>query len=197
MRDYPADPEPGGAFRVGAYGRSPAEPVRRKPVVVGLVGSGEAVRRHAETIAASPLAVIGGLCDIAELRPAASRRAAARRPASASPPSARPASSHRFAAAAAPLASGPAATDRAAPLRPSSPVPLPRPTAWERMLADADIELIVLCTPSHTHRRLATQALFARKAVLLDQPALRSESELDRLLALAARCGRPIGAMFP
>ena len=67
---------------------------------------------------------------------------------------------------------------------------------WEGVLAAPDIDLIALCTPPGSHLALAEAALAAGKAVLVEKPPVRTEAELDTLLAASARAGRPVGVML-
>jgi scyllo-inositol 2-dehydrogenase (NADP+) len=60
------------------------------------------------------------------------------------------------------------------------------------VLADPDIELVVVNTPSNTHFDLASQALRAGKHVLLEKPVATSVAQLQELLALAQRHERQL-----
>ncbi|MEV4614795.1 Gfo/Idh/MocA family oxidoreductase [Kitasatospora sp. NPDC049258] len=81
--------------------------------------------------------------------------------------------------------------DRAADLG-----PLRRSSGWAELLGDPEVELVALCTPPGGRAELAEQALAAGKAVLLERPAACSPAEVDRLLAVSRRVGRPVGVMF-
>ncbi|AII53150.1 Gfo/Idh/MocA family oxidoreductase [Hymenobacter sp. APR13] len=54
------------------------------------------------------------------------------------------------------------------------------------LLADPQLELVVVNTPNDTHFALVRQALQARKHVLIEKPVATTVAELDELLALAA-----------
>ncbi|RKR85649.1 putative dehydrogenase [Mucilaginibacter gracilis] len=54
----------------------------------------------------------------------------------------------------------------------------------EELLADEEIELIVVNTPNNTHYSLATQALKAGKHVLIEKPAADSYAEVKELFDL-------------
>ncbi len=60
----------------------------------------------------------------------------------------------------------------------------------EQLLADPEIELVVVNTPNNTHAALARQALLAGKHVLIEKPVATTLAELDELLALAESRGR-------
>ncbi|MFJ8623300.1 Gfo/Idh/MocA family protein [Kitasatospora sp. NPDC093550] len=74
--------------------------------------------------------------------------------------------------------------------------PLRRSPGWADLLDDPGVQLVALCTPPGGRAALAEQALEAGKAVLLERPAACSPAEVDRLLAVSRRVGRPVGAMF-
>ena len=58
------------------------------------------------------------------------------------------------------------------------------------LLADDELELIVVNTPSNTHFDLARQALQAGKHVLIEKPVATTPAQLRELLALARQQGR-------
>ena len=62
------------------------------------------------------------------------------------------------------------------------------------VLADPNIELVVVNTPSNTHIELASQALRAGKHVLLEKPVATSVAQLQELLALAKEMNRQLFA---
>jgi predicted dehydrogenase len=53
------------------------------------------------------------------------------------------------------------------------------------VLADPEVEAVVLATPAGTHHRLASQALLAGKHVLVEKPLAMSSAEAEELVALA------------
>ena len=59
----------------------------------------------------------------------------------------------------------------------------------EELLADPEIQLIVVATPNETHYALAKQALAAGKNVVIDKPFAGSSAEAEELIALAAANG--------
>ena len=64
--------------------------------------------------------------------------------------------------------------------------PRARVTAdFEEMLADAELDAVVIATPVPTHYALAKQALGAGKHVLVEKPPAMKGVEMDELVALA------------
>ena len=64
--------------------------------------------------------------------------------------------------------------------------PRTRVTAeFEEMLADPELEAVVIATPVPTHYALAKQALEAGKHVLVEKPPAMKGAEMDELVALA------------
>ena len=59
----------------------------------------------------------------------------------------------------------------------------------EGLLADKEIQLIVVATPNETHFALAKQALSAGKHVVIDKPFAGSSAEAEELISLAASKG--------
>ena len=57
------------------------------------------------------------------------------------------------------------------------------------LLAEADVDIIDICTPTPTHRDLAVEALKAGKHVLCEKPMGRTPADCDAILA-AARASR-------
>jgi scyllo-inositol 2-dehydrogenase (NADP+) len=60
----------------------------------------------------------------------------------------------------------------------------------EAVLADPEVDLVVLATPNSTHAELAVRALAAGKHVVTDKVMCLSLRECDRMLAAARRSGR-------
>ncbi len=63
--------------------------------------------------------------------------------------------------------------------------------SFAEMLADPTIDVIDICTPTHTHRELAIQALQAGKHVLCEKPMARSSDDA-RAMADAAKAAQRI-----
>ena len=64
--------------------------------------------------------------------------------------------------------------------------PRTRVTAeFEEMLADSELEAVVIATPVPTHYALAKQALEAGKHVLVEKPPAMKGTEMDELVSLA------------
>ena len=55
--------------------------------------------------------------------------------------------------------------------------------SWQAVVKAPDIDVVALCTPPGSHLPLAEAALAAGKAVLVEKPPVRTEAELDTLLA--------------
>lgn len=64
--------------------------------------------------------------------------------------------------------------------------------AYEHVLTDPTIELIVLTTPNETHASLAEQALLAGKHVVVDKPFTIYEEDAKRLQELSIKTGKHI-----
>ena len=61
---------------------------------------------------------------------------------------------------------------------------------YRELVADPELELVVVCTPSHTHADVAVAALRAGRHVLVEKPMAASLAEVDRMIAAAAEAGR-------
>ncbi|RPD47613.1 oxidoreductase [Hymenobacter sediminis] len=55
----------------------------------------------------------------------------------------------------------------------------------DELLADPELELVIINTPNNTHFQLACQALRAGKHVLIEKPVATTVAELDELVQLA------------
>jgi predicted dehydrogenase len=64
----------------------------------------------------------------------------------------------------------------------------------EELLADPEIELVAVNTPSNTHVELARQALQAGKHVLIEKPVATTSAEVQELWDLARQQGKQIFA---
>lgn len=62
--------------------------------------------------------------------------------------------------------------------------------SFEQVLADKEVDLVVLATPNSTHCDLAVRALDAGKHVVTDKAAALNLAEWDRMTAAAARSGK-------
>lgn len=67
-------------------------------------------------------------------------------------------------------------------------------TSVEELLADGEVELVSICTPTDTHVDLAEVALAAGKHVLLEKPVALDVASVERLAAVA---GKAPGACVP
>jgi predicted dehydrogenase len=61
--------------------------------------------------------------------------------------------------------------------------------SFDEMLADAELEAVVIATPVPTHFPLAQQALRAGKHVFVEKPPAMRASEMEELVALAEELG--------
>ena len=63
-------------------------------------------------------------------------------------------------------------------------------TSFEEMLADDELQAVVIATPVPTHHPLAKQALAAGKHVFVEKPPAMRVAEMEELVALAQARGR-------
>ena len=61
------------------------------------------------------------------------------------------------------------------------------PTTFDELLADDELEAVVVATPVPTHYELARRALEAGKHVFVEKPPAMKGAEMEELVALAAR----------
>ncbi|KAK4209151.1 hypothetical protein QBC37DRAFT_430765 [Rhypophila decipiens] len=66
-------------------------------------------------------------------------------------------------------------------------------TTIEPLLADAEVDIVILCTPPQTHFHLASDALRAGKHVLVEKPFVPSSDEAVTLAKLAREKGLILG----
>src|SRR5215212_8310209 len=62
----------------------------------------------------------------------------------------------------------------------------------EELLADKDVELVVVNTPNYTHYEYAKKALYAGKDIIVEKPFTVTVEEGEELIALAKRKGKMI-----
>ncbi|MFW6597512.1 Gfo/Idh/MocA family protein [Propionibacteriaceae bacterium Y2011] len=62
-------------------------------------------------------------------------------------------------------------------------------TTPEELIADADVELIIVATPSHTHVPLGLAAIEAGRNVVIEKPMATTLAEVDQLTAAAEKAG--------
>lgn len=62
----------------------------------------------------------------------------------------------------------------------------------EQLLADGQVELVVVATPSHTHVPLGLAALQSGKHVVIEKPMAQSVEEIDQLTAAAKTADRMV-----
>jgi predicted dehydrogenase len=70
---------------------------------------------------------------------------------------------------------------------------------FDRLLADPDVDLVDVCTPTHLHAPMALAALRAGKHVLVEKAIALSPADADAMLEAAARAGRllMVGHVLP
>ena len=67
----------------------------------------------------------------------------------------------------------------------------------EPLLADADVEVIVVASPSHTHVPLTIGALDAGRHVVVEKPMAETAAEIDDMIAAAERADRVLTCYQP
>lgn len=60
----------------------------------------------------------------------------------------------------------------------------------EELLADPDIDIVLVATTNETHADLAIEALRAGKHVICEKPVTMSSAELENIIAVAKECGK-------
>ena len=60
----------------------------------------------------------------------------------------------------------------------------------EELLADKDIDIVLVATTNETHAELAIEALRAGKHVICEKPVTMSSAELEDIIAVAKECGK-------
>lgn len=63
--------------------------------------------------------------------------------------------------------------------------------SYEELLADKDIDLVVVATPNNFHLPLVCQALEAGKLTICEKPVAMSSAELQQMMDTAKRTGTP------
>lgn len=78
------------------------------------------------------------------------------------------------------------------PIEPDPPVPagVPAYTDHRRLLAETSPDVVVICTPPHTHLAIALDALAAGCDLLLEKPPLPTLEEQETLAAAVLAAGR-------
>lgn len=65
-------------------------------------------------------------------------------------------------------------------------------SAWQEVLADPQVEAVIIATPASTHYALTKATLLAGKHVFVEKPLAMSVAEADELMALAAASQRTL-----
>jgi myo-inositol 2-dehydrogenase/D-chiro-inositol 1-dehydrogenase len=67
---------------------------------------------------------------------------------------------------------------------------IPQPVAdYQALLANPDIEAVVICSATHTHAQIIEEAAQARKHIFCEKPIALSLATIDRALAAVERAG--------
>lgn len=61
--------------------------------------------------------------------------------------------------------------------------------SYEEVLADENVEAVLIATPNDTHKELAIQAMEAGKHVVCEKPVAMNTDELDEILSVAQETG--------
>lgn len=61
-------------------------------------------------------------------------------------------------------------------------------SALPDLLKDQDVQVVVICTPSHSHVKIGIQAAKAGKHILTEKPAAQTAADWQKLVAAAKRC---------
>lgn len=69
-------------------------------------------------------------------------------------------------------------------------------TSYEEVLADPNVDMVLICTRHHLHASQAIAAAKAGKAVLLEKPMALNKAELDELAAALRETGAPFTVGF-
>lgn len=62
-------------------------------------------------------------------------------------------------------------------------------SSLSQLLKDDDVEVVVICTPSHNHVSLGTKVAAAGKHVMVEKPAARTAAELRKMIDAARKSG--------
>jgi UDP-N-acetylglucosamine 3-dehydrogenase len=66
---------------------------------------------------------------------------------------------------------------------------VPYSTSWAEVFARNDIDAVTICTPTTTHKQIATEALRSGKHTLVEKPMTNTVAEARELVALAKERG--------
>jgi len=64
--------------------------------------------------------------------------------------------------------------------------------SYEDLLADAEVEAVLIATPNDSHKKLAIQALKAGKHVVIEKPVTMNVAEFDEVLEVADEEGKVV-----
>lgn len=63
-------------------------------------------------------------------------------------------------------------------------------SSYEELLADENIQLVLVATPNDVHQDLVTRALKAGKHALVEKPAMMTAKEMEEVMAVAKETGK-------
>jgi len=69
-------------------------------------------------------------------------------------------------------------------------------TDYDEVLADPEVDMVLIATRHHLHAAQATRAAKAEKAIFLEKPMALNQEELDRLVAVLEETGMPFMVGF-
>ena len=67
---------------------------------------------------------------------------------------------------------------------------------YEEVLLNSEIDVIDICLPPNLHFDAIVKALKADKDVICEKPVVTSVSEVDQLIEISTRIGRPVFPVF-
>lgn len=79
---------------------------------------------------------------------------------------------------------------------PDAPADVPLFRHHDELLATTKPDVVIVCTPPHTHRPIATAAVRAGADVLLEKPPVLDLAEHDELIGVLAETGRVVQVGF-
>ena len=74
---------------------------------------------------------------------------------------------------------------------------VPRVADWEEVIADEELDAVVLTTPNNLHEQMCVRAIESGKHVLVERPIASTSSGARRIVEAAERCGRLLAIGMP
>jgi predicted dehydrogenase len=69
---------------------------------------------------------------------------------------------------------------------------LTRYVSFDEMLANEELDLVDICTPTHLHAEMTVAALESRRHVVCEKPMARTIEECDQMIGAAQRAGKSL-----